>query len=463
MLGVKLRSEKASQYDALGERGQAVYQVASQLLTTLERRRTDLAQHFAVPQLNEDGTRIDWYAPRPGAVVAWQAATPSEQAAAMARLDALRTDIEALRASTQDANGSSSHLFGQLLKWVLHYPDPSHVYLVDGQPIITFWGFRSLDTGLGMQPLHARASVTEPPAAAPPPASVSLADTVPEPVTPVAQLPVRETSWWRRWWFWLLLLPLLALLVLFGLRACMPTVKIPVALPNVGLPSVDPVLPGTVPTMSGSIGGGSTSTAATAGAPHPAPAAGLGAPVSDPAAAQPGTPSAAPPAPVEPPAPAPVEPGIPPSADANPASSPDSQPPPELSGPSSPQPPGEPLTLPPQAADGKADFLNGDWRVRAGIQDRNTGEPLRLQYQFKEGQGHVTVNRHNGVRCQAPVSAAVVGGALNITSSAAAACNDGSTYDMPAIRCKSGEQAVAACMGHYGQEQFPLTMRQAQP
>ena len=124
---------------------------------------------------------------------------------------------------------------------------------------------------------------------------------------------------------------------------------------------------------------------------------------------------------------------------------------------------GPPLAIPAQAPNGVANFLNGDWRVRAGIQDRHTGEPLSLQYQFKDGEGQVTLNRRNGVSCQAPVKAAMADGALLINNGSAATCSDGSTYDMPEIRCTPDNADTAACQGQYGSEQFPLTMRQPQP
>ena len=53
MLGVKLRSEKIDQFDVLGERGQAIHLVASQILTVLKNKRPDLLVNFAVPQPSE--------------------------------------------------------------------------------------------------------------------------------------------------------------------------------------------------------------------------------------------------------------------------------------------------------------------------------------------------------------------------------------------------------------------------
>ncbi|SAI39162.1 Uncharacterised protein [Bordetella ansorpii] len=415
-----------------------------------------------MPQINEDGSRIDWYSPISGNVIAWHAGTPAEQAAAVTRLDAVQKEIEALRNTQQNPPGANAPLFAQLLKWVLHYPDPSHVYLVDGKPVITFWGFRPVGLDAGVQPLHALRSACDAPVPVPvgnAPASVIPSASVAAPVPPVAVTPAMSAPWWKRWWMWLLL-ALSALLLLLCLRACVPGLG-GVGIPGLGVPAVD--LPRSdvgmpegvhVPAGGTSMAGSASDRVPMAGQAAPAAEGAAASPaVADPSSASPSSPagdaSASPTGPGTPAQP----PGVhPPATD-----------PPSMPATPDAQAQGDPLVLPPRSADGNADFLDGDWRVRAGIQDRNTGEPLRLQYQFEKGKGHVTVNRHNGVRCQAPVSASVAGGSLAIDTSAPAACDDGSTYDMPAIQCKAGERNIAACNGQYGEDQFPLTMRQAQP
>lgn len=448
MPGVKLRSEKLDQYDALGERGQPVYQAASQILSALKRRRPDLADHFAVPQSSADGRLIDWYAPLPGPVVAWSAATEGERAAALVRLAEVRQEVEALRTGLSDGSGS---LFAQLLKWIMHHPDSTHVYLVNGNPVMTFWGFLNAGADRHLAPLHALN--TAPRTVVPVPDQASL-PSAPARVLEPAAMP---RPWWRRWW-WLLPLLLLLALILLGLRACAPGLPLAVGLPGATPPAVPavkvpapasqsldvglPVIPvGGVSAAAGPpVGVGTSAFVPTLAGP------GVGAmPDSGPALASAAVPVAAGAAQAERPAGTPAAlpaPSIPGTAPAVPA-----------------LPPGESLIMPPQLADGAADFLNGDWRVRAGIQDRNTGEPLRLQYQFEKGEGTVTVNRHNGVSCQAPVSATVATGALLINNGSAASCSDGSTYAMPTIRCQAGATQIAACTGNYGSELFPLTMR----
>ncbi|PJM90305.1 hypothetical protein CV044_03450 [Achromobacter ruhlandii] len=403
-----------------------------------------------MPQSSENGSRIDWYAPGPGTVIPWNAATAGEQAAALERLESVRAGVAQLRdAVLAKGGGNDAALLGRLLKWVMHHPDPSYVFLVAGQPVITFWGFVHSGADRSADPLHTLhpgSSAALSPAPVIETATATGLNTMAAAIRPA----VAVTPWWKRWWLWLaLLLALLALL--FGLRACMPTLMpgIPradlprdLALPNANVST--PALPGAgasgVSPFSGDATAGKTPEAAS----QPAAAAGI-APASQPAAA--------------PDAHAPAAPGDstttpPPSAPAAEPGKPAAPPQPETK---------DALQIPPNAADGNADFLNGNWRAGAGIQDRDTGEPLRLHYQFKNGEGQVTLNRHNGVQCVAPVSAAMNKGSLSISNSVEAKCSDGGTFNMPLVQCKPAANNIAACDGNYGNERFPMAMSRAQP
>ncbi len=319
-------------------------------------------------------------------------------------------------------------MFAQLLPWITQHPDNSHIYLVNGKPVITFWGFVSAGASRDHTPLNSLSAAPSSPAAPSAPGSP------PAPLLPPA---TADKPWWRRWWLWLLPLLLLALLLL-GLRACMPDKPaLPVSATQPATPSLPNVtLSGAAASVLPAAGQAPALATPLTRAQHEAlPAQ----PIASEAASKSGTTADAAP-------------------QASPAAGQDKAVPPQAPN-DSPAAQTDPLTLPEQAPDGRADFLNGDWRVRAGIQDRNTGEPLRLQYQFEQGQGHVTLKRHNGVSCQAPVGAAMSGGALLINNGAAARCSDGTSYEMPAIRCQPDANRTASCTGNYGAEQFPLTMR----
>ncbi|WP_308852282.1 SrfA family protein [Pseudomonas entomophila] len=118
-----------------------------------------------------------------------------------------------------------------------------------------------------------------------------------------------------------------------------------------------------------------------------------------------------------------------------------------------------PLTIPADAGEGPADFLNGNYRAGAGILDASTAKPLRLEYAFENGQGNVTIRRPDGVSCTGAVNAAMRGGQLGIESQDQATCTDGGRYDMPTVSCAPGAQRIADCQGHYGSSQFPISMR----
>ena len=113
-------------------------------------------------------------------------------------------------------SGNDAALLGQLLKWILHHPDSSFVFLVDGQPVITFWGFVHNGADRTLDPLHALRPAV--PVAAPvrAPAVETAAAT-----TTLLDATLERRPWWKRWWLWLALL-LLLLALLFGLRACAP-------------------------------------------------------------------------------------------------------------------------------------------------------------------------------------------------------------------------------------------------
>jgi hypothetical protein len=454
MRGALLRSGKSGSFTALGETGQPVYRAALQLREAIRRKNPDLVDHLAIPQSDELGNQIDWYSALDGDVIPWSSATEEERAPARRQLEALKTALEELSQrflgtdSAEQQQGDKA-VFGKLLKRVIHFPDENFVYLVQGKPVLTFWGFEHAGTGNG-DPLHCLYQV--PPAFTLPP--VVEAAPVVAPIVPVVARP-----WWRRWW-WLLLLPFLLLLLwlLLGLRGCVPIPLVAVDLLPEGLVPVEkqlvePPLTGNVTTLNGvpvngTVVGSTTGTgtgtavAQTHGVEAPAvegneadaaPADLTNDPAKDPAAESPATP--------------PENKTAPPDV-----TSPEAEK-------SAAAKPGPPLSIPPDAADGAAKFLDGQYRAGAGIQDRRTGKPLRLEYQLKDGKGEVTVQQADGTKCSGPVSATMKGGSLAIDSQGQAVCGDGSTYDMPKVNCRKGATTVADCTGGYGKDQFPMSMR----
>jgi len=192
MTGSLLRTGTARDYHPLGAVGNPVYLSAPQLRAAIARRLGQgVADILAIPQRNEDGDTIDWYAPVPGPVVPWSAATTDERSRSKAALMDACGAIEKLAAAMQAEIRSDHQVFGRLLEQVTVFPDDEHLYLVNDRPVMTFWGFQGLEAPSGGETL-----LDLP---APPPTSVSMPP---------------KARW--RWLWWLLPLVLLLTALIAG-------------------------------------------------------------------------------------------------------------------------------------------------------------------------------------------------------------------------------------------------------
>jgi hypothetical protein len=356
-------------------------------------------------------------------------------------------------------------VFGKLLGLASYGPDDTYVSIIKGQrinangisesynqPVLSFWGFIHNEEDRKREPLYFLA-----PKVAASVAPTMAAATVPPPVPPQTIASAQKKKpWWLFWsgwrigfgWLWPLLLLLLLLLLLSLLRGCIPGIS----LPHFGLPSFGsheagapslPVLDGQSRDLSiPAVDSDTQKIEAATAIPESVQVQ----PVSSLQSAVP-PPEKSVPSPELSSAPQ-AEQAAEPAAVPNPA-------PPESSQPAtSPK-----LNIPSEATEnGPAEFLNGQYRAGAGIQDRRTGKPLRLEYAFSGGKGNVTVRRPDGVACTGAVNAAMSGGSLAINSQGQAVCTDGSQYDMPQVNCKPGAQSIADCTGTYGSETFPMSM-----
>lgn len=484
MSAILLHSGKSEHFRALGETGQPVHHAALQLRKVISRRLPGKERHLAVPQRDQQGEGVDWYSGISGDVVPWRSATEEERANARTQLEAFRKDVVALNQAPVDGLSGDHRVFTRLVKWVGHFPDESFIYLVDGTPVITFWGFihpeadRHANPLLCLYPSAAAdtARFTPPSTAITPP---------PEPEhrsSPIA--PARP--WWRRWW-WLLPLALAIGLLLLVLRACSPSVNDPgLTAPTLGIGGTEVAFPRSLwqgrDTWPFNRWGSSATTAPNltsqgldGGLPEPSIDARLpemsvpDVPMPDPTAADselPGMTGLDAPLPDETP-----------ELDAVPdaVGLPEDMVPPELvtdHPPTAAAPGGlttaptsatrEPLILPPDAADGHAAFLNGNWRG-AGVMDNQTGRPLQVTYVFDQGEGHMHIQRggQNGMTCTGPVNAAMLDGRLNVEAQQRARCEDGSHYEMPRVQCHQGDAETASCAASYDDESFPIQLHNA--
>ena len=425
-----LRSGKLDAVLALGENGQPVYASALQIRETLRlRRQTTLANVLAIPQPNEKGDRLDWYAPVNGRVKSWLAASDSERRNALQQLTLTQQDFADLSNRAREAGNPAMRLFGALLSKSFQFPDQQYVYLVDGKPVITFWGFVDLDARSRPDPLDClratlhdelpallapdfkRDAVEPEPVPEALPAEPSLpepvlADTAPAPVAPEEPAPARRRVSRRLWWVVPPVAAAVAAAITFAMQSPAPEASAPesVATPR---PAQPPVVVKSVSQLAQTL---PVTTATVTAPPEPATPA---APVASEAAA----------------------PVVPAKADD--------------------------LVMPAEAVRvGSTKFLDGRWRVTLLETKLPTGKPPSLRYQFKNGQGRALVTQGDGIRCQAEITTGLMSsGNLVIRSRYPARCSDGSRYRMPQLYCKQGEGA-ASCEARYNDEQvFPMTIK----
>ncbi|WP_373777726.1 SrfA family protein [Glaesserella sp.] len=512
-----LRSGDIKNYTALGQDGQAVYSVAAQLRDGIKFKLGPLGQkaieYLAIPQRNDTGSGIDWYVPfassRPDGsyfIIPWTSATPEEREKALAELDQFKANILELgkrMAKSGNTLKGDQLLFSRLIYTqdgnendqlkAIRFPSEEHIYLVDDRPVITFWGFTEKNSALHGDPFLSLRPAEPIKAVSAPPAT-----------------PVEETQSKFRWWW--LLLPLLLLLGLlyyfflhpyFFPKAETTTPTTATTTENTTKTAVEPsatakkevdcpyfIINGKVVDKNGkavlnpkkceiideatkipyrwnghtwinsSTGSVVTDSSILQNFAENGPLVNSTESVKTDSTANHTTDATTS-----------MQTDTQNQQDAlsqlnqqnatqsqqgagnDPQTNPNSQ--------ANPQGKSTELALDPQSlASGKTDFLNGNWNAGAGIQDKATGKPLKLSYNFNNGQGQATLQRGDGVSCSGPVSAAANGGGLNINNTGVANCSDGSTYQLPNVVCKPTTSGIADCSGSYnGGSAFPMSMK----
>ncbi|WP_225086902.1 SrfA family protein [Pectobacterium colocasium] len=467
--GPLLRTGHNSLFKALGETGYPVFKMAFQLREAIYRLDAghDLARHLAIPQNDQGGDRTDWYSSFPGDIIPWSSANETERASARHQFSEFQTAVQSLSEqllnADQNGTGGDRKVFAQLLKSVVHFPDYDFVYLVDGVLVITFWGFIH-PSGEQRNPMHWLAPDSVP-VQAPLAATAQLAEQstiLASETSPVTESVKQPWFWQWRWLLGGLLLLLLLALLLGLLRGCAPSLTLP-GLPglsgkvavNAYHDSASTVNAQTRSDLSVSTLTNENTVASSSVIEGKQPPAAMGdknntindKPQSlnkaEAADAEKSTDSAQPT-------------NHPPQG--NPSPQPEVAPnttPPVI------PPQGEPLMLPPATPDGTAQFLNGQWRANGGIQDKLTGRPLQLQYNFEQGNGTVSVRQSSGVTCNGLAKGIVQQGTLSITNPEQMKCSDGSNFIVPNIECKSPAAGHTDCVGSTdGDKPFPIRILQ---
>ena len=419
-----LRSGNLDAVLALGENGQPVYASALQIRETLRlRRQTVLANCLAIPQPNERGDRLDWYAPFSGKVKSWLGASDHERRQALDQLTATQQEMQDLSARAREADNPAMRLFGALLAKALQFPDQQYVFLVDGKPVITFWGFvdaqaRTRDDALAclrdtldesLPSLLPEPVVVEPQPEMP--LIIAEPETQPEPEPAAEAPPVVAPPAPRRAFRIGYLAPValaVAAAAAFWLHQPQPT---PVAAPQPAAPVAATIAPPAALIAAQKLASTLPQTPASVARP-----------------ADPSAPSAT--------LASVVTPAVPVAADAALKMSVE------------------------DVRNGAINVVDGRWRVVMQNSLPGGASPV-LHYELSAGKGSATVTHGNNLRCTADeVTAAMLGsGQLSVRSRYTAKCSDGSRYRMPQLMCKPGDGAAVCEALFSDNKSFPMTIK----
>ncbi|MCT4705640.1 SrfA family protein [Enterobacteriaceae bacterium H11S18] len=446
MAKILLRSGSLDDFLALGENGQAVFDSALQIRETLRlRKQHGVADSLAIPQPNDEGDRVDWYAPLEGSVLSWAAASDEQRKKALRYLENCQANIATLIQRCQQAEKTAIQLFGSLLSNALQFPGSQHIYLVDGKPVITFWGFVNLNQDAREDVLDCLRVVEAPepvieivPEPEPEPA---LPEPVPVPAPVPAEISPQDEP----------------------LVYSMPPKAVALRAPEPEPAEVEPETPPVVPVKTKSrLWMLPVAAAALVLIAAPVAYQYLSAPAAEPLANVKAEPQLMAPAAIKT-VDQPVQPSTLPLVKASVVAPP---PPPAPEPVARPEPAPAPaaknaLVIPAESLRiGSTKFLNGSLRVIIEANNPIIGKPPVLHYQIKDNKGTARLVHGDRVSCKVSVFSGLHRtGILMIKTRGSARCSDGSRYPMPEITCKPGDNGVAQCTGRYaGDTIVPLTI-----
>ncbi|SKC21863.1 Putative virulence effector protein [Kosakonia radicincitans] len=439
-----LRSGDLDDFQAVGGGGQAVFDSALQIREALRlRKQQALVDCLAIPQVNDEGDRVDWYSPIDGRSVSWKAADEEARSRAREHLENTLDSAYALSRKCLQSQKTAQQLFGSLLEKALQFPGENHVFLVDGKPVITFWGFVNLNESARENVLDCLREpepevpeitlLPEPEPEEEPAVEVTFSQAdapllstppeiklQPEPVeeppvqaaptpepAPVAATPAKKR---RRYGLW-------ALPVAAAVAAAIAT---PLLLKQQEVPAPAPVIAKAEPVE--------IAPPAMQAAPIPALTAKLPlhqAEVSAPAETVAEKPAAKEPVVI------------------------------------SAIPKGALVMDAVEVKIGSTKFLNGNWRVDLDVKDPVTGKAPTVRYQIQNNKGSARIVHGKNITCRADLFSGLhETGELLIKSRGNARCSDGTRYPMPDISCKAGSNDVAECSARFdAKTTVPVTFR----
>lgn len=438
-----LRSGDLDDFQAVGGGGQAVFDSALQIREALRlRKQQAMVDCLAIPQVNDDGDRVDWYSPIDGRALSWKAADEDARFRALRYLESTLDSAAALSRKSLQSNKTAQQLFGSLLEKALQFPGVNHVFLVDGKPVITFWGFVNLNESarddvlacLREQALPEPViSLVEPPEPEEEPAPVvnfsqadeplitpppvvkteEVAEAVyekPQPAASVTPPPAPEpaaapVAKKRSPALWLLPVAALVAVAVAAPMLLKQQVTPETPLASAAAPVTPPVLVPPAPQLTASL------------PLHQAEVVAVKAPAVEEKKSAPAVIAAI---------------------------------------------PKDVMVMDAiQVKTGNTRFLNGSWRVTPEIKDHATGKAPTLRYQIQNNKGTARLVQAGNITCRADLFSGLhQTGELMIKSRSNARCSDGSRYPMPEITCTAGSNDIAQCTARYdGNTVVPVTFR----
>lgn len=521
MLHTLLKSGLIRDYKAIGQDGIPVYQRAISFRDALERAPevgAQYAQYLAVPQFNADKTQVDWYTPNPPKsedgeyqIVKWTAASTEERTVALKKLDdltqVLRTYGKRLinRGEKGDNLVLAHFLTGteqQQSLPAIHFPNLDCIFIVDNEPVITFWGFLDNNSELNYDPLLKLRSKSDSSSfnSGSSFAQKNLNSSLNQQATINSNgkkhhCALLHSLWggklcgfFHRFWPWVLglialciLLPLLWWLLarLFGWpNFSFPSFGVDSAdsyiekqafeEPNNLLPDDNHELVVEDPDISIVDKGNKDEIVAASEDNLIEPKVEEVVPeeedpvvtneqnVSEDNNQKPVQEQASQLKSEEGNTPiTPQEEVIPQNSQEqqNIVSQPVATADPIVTS-------NQPLVLNQQAlAHGDLSALRGQWNTRSGLMDKQSGRPLNMSYDFNGKDSSLTIKRQDGVACSVKTNTITANGVVQITSNGKAVCKDNVSYDMPVIKCEANAQGKTSCYGQYQNgEKFPIRM-----
>ena len=391
-----------------GLRGLPVTEYSDQFHALLQLQgMPEIAACFALPIKGPHSAVAEWFTPLEGPVIPWKEANETRQQQAIGLLQSAFTRLQALREQCLNSGYPAGLFYAELLDKIACFPGPDSLWLAGNQPVITGWGFRSSDGGAEelLQQMAIQLSPPDLPV-------IGVAIPVCHDLTVTAPLPeqvmTRRTPLFRRsrrrYAIPLVSGVLLTLLVVYGVSRRFGQLPLPPQ-PRPPAAVVKPPAPEEVTT--------SQKTLIAIHLPR------------TPAVLQPISTVHKPPVAQQ-------------------------------------KAPPERLKLPEQAQKaGDIGFMNGRWFALL----KNGGQPVRLRFTYKDGQGAVVMSLSNNIRCQAKSQAGwLPSGKLSLRSRYRATCSNGRRQPVPDILCtRSGDNAACTIAENNQQPPRPVILYSREP